>query len=451
MQGDKIRGFFIHLVLIIGVIIVLLPLFWMIITAFKQIGQGMKFTFIPETTSGTKTYNIDFNEKYNNKVIFEYVDKTAQSVNIAGSFNNWNKDKDSLINDNGVWRIEFKDIPAGKYEYKFVLNGSQWLCDPENKQIANGNSLILIGGKGIFTNKRLTNETEIKNNRIVFKYFAPGFQKVAVDFRGKQIELTQDDEKYWNAYVEIPEGKYSYKFILKKPFKEAWNSLYTIENFKKVLFNPDFPFSKFFLNSLIVSTSCAFLTAAICILGGYAFAKKQFLFKDKLFLLLLGSMMVPGMIFMVPQFAIVNSLGWINSYKGMVIPHLANVFGLFLLTQYIKTIPDSLFEAARIDGASEFQTFRIIVIPLALPIVVTLFLLTFIGQWSNFLWQLIVNTPDSHFRTLPVGLALFKGQYSTDWELMMAGACFSIVPIAILFLAAQRFFIEGMTQGAVKE
>jgi len=110
-----------------------------------------------------------------------------------------------------------------------------------------------------------------------------------------------------------------------------------------------------------------------------------------------------------------------------------------------------LFEAATIDGANEFQIFRIIIIPLAMPIIVTLFLLTFLGQWSNFLWQLIVNTPDSPCRTLPVSMALFKGQYAIAWERIMAGSCFSIVPIAILFLIAQRFFMEGMTGGAVKE
>jgi multiple sugar transport system permease protein len=186
-------------------------------------------------------------------------------------------------------------------------------------------------------------------------------------------------------------------------------------------------------------------------MAGYAFAKKNFYGRDKIFLLLMGSMMIPGMIFMVPQYALIAKFGLINSYFGMVLPHLANVFGVFLLRQYIKTIPNSLFEAAKIDGASELQCFKIIVLPLAMPIIITLFLLTFLGQWSNFLWQLIVNTPDSPFRTLPVGLALFKGQYAMDWELIMAGSCFSIIPIAILFLVAQRFFMEGMTGGAVKE
>ena len=185
-------------------------------------------------------------------------------------------------------------------------------------------------------------------------------------------------------------------------------------------------------------------------MAGYVFSKKDFWGKDFLFNMLLATVMVPGMIFMVPQFAIVNKLGWINSYKGMIIPHLANVFGVFLLKQYIDQIPNSLLESAKIDGASEYQIFKTIIVPLTIPIMVTLFLLTFLGQWSNFLWQLIVNTPDSPYLTLPVGLALFKGQYYTRWTLMMAASCFSVLPIAFLFLLAQRFFIEGMTRGAVK-
>jgi multiple sugar transport system permease protein len=202
-------------------------------------------------------------------------------------------------------------------------------------------------------------------------------------------------------------------------------------------------------------------------MGGYAFAKKEFYLKKFLFYFFLASMLVPGMIYMVPQFALVYQLGELkflglgtlfkrlqiigfNTYGAMIIPHLANVFGLILLKQYIETIPDSLIEAAKIDGASEWQIFSRLILPLSLPIMVTLFLLVFIGQWSNFLWQLIVTTPSSPLRTLPVGLAYFRGQYAIYWEQMMAGAVFSILPIAFMFLFAQRYFIEGMTKGAVK-
>lgn len=224
----------------------------------------------------------------------------------------------------------------------------------------------------------------------------------------------------------------------------------TLTNFREILDNPDFPFFEFFVNSLVVASASGALTVLICTLGGYAFAKKRFWFKEPIFFLLLTSMLIPGMIYMVPQFAIVSQLRWIDTWEGLIIPHLASVFGLFLMRQYIQTLPDSLIEAARIDGATEMQVFSRIIVPLSIPIIVTLFLLTFLSQWSNFLWQLIVTTPDSPMRTLPVGLALFRGQYAVRWEAMMAGACFSIVPMAVLFLVAQRFFIEGMTQGAVK-
>jgi ABC-type glycerol-3-phosphate transport system permease component len=162
-------------------------------------------------------------------------------------------------------------------------------------------------------------------------------------------------------------------------------------------------------------------------------------------------MMIPGMMFVVPQYAIISMLGGINTFWAMIIPHTANIFGLYLMKQYIEAIPHSLFEAAWMDGANEFDIFRIIIFPLTMPIVATLFLMTFLGQWSNFLWQLIVNTPDSMNATLPVTLALFRGQYSTDWTVLMAGACIMLLPIVILFLFSQRFFIQGITSGAVKE
>ncbi len=157
------------------------------------------------------------------------------------------------------------------------------------------------------------------------------------------------------------------------------------------------------------------------------------------------------MIYLVPQFSITLNLGLMNTYSGMVVPHLANVFGLFLLRQYISQIPRDLFSAAEIDGANDLKVFKTIVIPICLPIMVTLFLLVFVSQWSNFLWQLIINTGDSKVLTLPVGLQQFKGQNANEWEKIMAGACFSIIPISILFLSLQKYFLQGLTAGSVKE
>ncbi|MBP7652011.1 ABC transporter permease subunit [Candidatus Dependentiae bacterium] len=433
-----------YIVLCILAVLVLLPLFWMIITAFKHPGEGLKFNFFPKTKVFTSTFLTSnlLNEKDKTYVVFQYEDNSAQSVNIAGSFQGWDPQKNPLENNDGIWTIRINDIKEGEYEYKFIINGEWEKIDNRKINIKPGKNI----------NEPLINDSYFDNNKLVFRYKneKTSSSKLVINDE-KIVEMVKDNEGYFTATLDNDESIKKYKFEYKRGFKEAFNSLYTTANFLEVWNNKDFPFAKFFWNSVVVSTLAAALTALICTMGGYAFAKKNFYGREKIFLLLMASMMIPGMIFMVPQFAIVSKFGWINSYAGLVIPHLANVFGIFLIRQYIKTIPNSLFEAATIDGASEIQIFRIIIIPLSLPIIATLFLLTFLGQWSNFLWQLIVNTPDSPYRTLPVGLALFKGQYAVDWTKIMAGACFSIVPIAILFLLAQRFFIEGMTGGAVKE
>ncbi len=211
-------------------------------------------------------------------------------------------------------------------------------------------------------------------------------------------------------------------------------------------------FGRFFLNSLWVSSLAAALVTLFASMAGYVFAKKELPYKKQLFELLMTTMMIPGMMYMVPQFFMVVKMGLYGTTVAMYLPHLASVFGVFMMKQFMETIPSSLIEAARIDGASEWQIFGKVIIPLAKPIVLTLFLLTFLFHWSNFLWQLIVSDPSVPGTfTLPVGLALFRGQYSADVGQIMAASCFSIVPIAILFLIAQRYFIEGMTQGAVKE
>ncbi len=222
----------------------------------------------------------------------------------------------------------------------------------------------------------------------------------------------------------------------------------TLENFRRVL--SDFGFGRYFANSVIVATTAAIFATMFATFAGYVFAKKQFFMKDRLFTFLLISLMIPGMMYVVPQFAIINKLGWMNTYRAMIIPHLANVFGLFLMRQYMTTIPNELLDAARMDGAGEWQVFRKVMIPLSIPIIATLFLLTFQFHWNNFLWQLIVANVERLY-TVPVGLAMFKSAHEELYTLKMAGSCISVLPIAVLFFFAQRYFIEGMTMGAVKE
>jgi len=221
----------------------------------------------------------------------------------------------------------------------------------------------------------------------------------------------------------------------------------TLENFRRIL--QDYGFARYFLNSIIVATSAAFLATLFAALAAYAFAKKEFILKGQLFMFLLASLMIPGMMYMVPQFAIVSRLGLMNTYTAMVLPHLANVFGLFLMKQFMASIPGSLIDSSRIDGASELQIFRAIVVPLSLPIIATLFLLTFQFHWGNFLWQLIVTNKESLY-TVPVGLAMFRNAHEELVTLKMAGAAISILPIGVLFFFTQRLFVEGITRGAVK-
>jgi multiple sugar transport system permease protein len=222
----------------------------------------------------------------------------------------------------------------------------------------------------------------------------------------------------------------------------------TLANFKRVF--AEFGFLRYFGNSVVVATLSGLLATLFATLAAYAFSFKKFVLKDKIFAVLLASMMVPGLMYVVPQFAIVKKLGWMNTYRAMIVPHLANVFGLFLLKQYMDTIPRSLTEAARMDGANDLQTYSRVVVPLSLPVIVTLFLLTFQFHWSNFLWQLIVTNKENLY-TVPVGLAMFKQAHEELYTLKMAASAVSIVPISVIFVLAQRYFIEGITKGAIKE
>jgi ABC-type glycerol-3-phosphate transport system permease component len=298
--------------------------------------------------------------------------------------------------------------------------------------------------------------TVAEDSSVVIAWKAPEASSVTLKLEGPgdhsgSRELTRRDDGAWALAEALPPGDYTYSVTVLRTTKAAWQSLYTLSNFRKIAKNPNYPFATYLLNSFIVALTCAILTVAICALAAYVFAKKEFPGKNVLFWIFMAAMMIPGMMYMVPQFALVTRFGWINSIWGLVVPHLSNVFGLFMLKQMMQGIPDSLFEAARIDGASEWTVFRKIVIPLSFPSLFILFLLTFVGQWNNFLWQLLVNTPESPLITLPVGLAMFRGQYETQWEQMMAASSFSILPIVALFLITQRYLIEGLTAGGVKE
>jgi multiple sugar transport system permease protein len=208
--------------------------------------------------------------------------------------------------------------------------------------------------------------------------------------------------------------------------------------------------TRHFLNSLILAVLVTIISLLFNSMAAYAFAKLRFGVKDKLFKFLLSLMIIPGQVTMLPLFLMLKELGFINTYLGIIIPGMASVFGIFLLRQFMMSIPDSLIDAARIDGASDMKIFFKIILPLSKSILITLGIFTFIGVWNDFLWPLIVMT-DSSMYTLPVALANLMGEHTQDTELMMAGSVITVMPIIILFALVQKYYISGILIGSVKE
>jgi multiple sugar transport system permease protein len=206
---------------------------------------------------------------------------------------------------------------------------------------------------------------------------------------------------------------------------------------------------RYLVNSLLIATAMTLLSLAFNLSAGYAFAKLQFVGRERLFRSLLGALVIPAQVTMIPLFLMMKWLGLVNSYGGVIVPGMAGVFGIFLVRQYARTIPDELLEAARIDGAGEWRIFLSIVLPLLKPIVVTLAIFTFLASWNDFMWPLIVLS-DQTWQTLPVALAGLSREHVQDNELMMAGSVVTIVPVLILFLSLQRYYIQGLLLGSVK-
>ncbi len=204
-----------------------------------------------------------------------------------------------------------------------------------------------------------------------------------------------------------------------------------------------------FLNSLLIAIVTTAVSLLLNAMAGYAFAKLRFRGRDRLFGVLLVGMVVPAQVGMLPLFLMVQKIGLVNTLWGVMIPGLASIFGIFMIRQYALGIPDELLDAARVDGASEFHIFRRIVLPLLRPILVTWAAFSFLSQWNDFLWPLIVLSDQTRF-TLPVALASLVGEHVQDTELMMAGAVLTVVPVLILFLALQRSYLRGVMMGSVK-
>ncbi|CDF58806.1 carbohydrate ABC transporter permease [Thermobrachium celere] len=220
-----------------------------------------------------------------------------------------------------------------------------------------------------------------------------------------------------------------------------------INNFKKL--NDDIGILRVFFNSLFIAVVYTILTVLLSSMAGYAFAKFNFKGKKIFFAIVLATIMIPNQVLLVPLFDMMNKFGWINTYKAVLIPTLANAFGIFLMRQNMLSFPDSVIEAARIDGYGEFSIFFKIVLPTMRPALGALAIYMFMNQWNNFMWPLIVLRTKNMY-TLPIALSTLNGMSRIDYGEIMLGTTIATLPIMIVFLIFQKQFIKGVLGGAVK-
>lgn len=233
--------------------------------------------------------------------------------------------------------------------------------------------------------------------------------------------------------------------ILKIP-PTIWPETFTLDNFTKLFTEMDFAI---YLKNTLIIVFFSFFGLFLNAMAGYGFAKFKFKWKNKLFYLVLATMMIPGQVTMIPVYLLLNAAGLTNTMTGIVLPGLVGAFGIFLFRQFMSTISDDLLEAARLDGASEFYIFWRIVIPISRPVLAVQGILTFIAGWNSFLWPLIIAN-DEKFYTLSVGLQLLKGQYGSNYALQMAGATFMVIPIILIFMTFQKYILKGFNVSGMK-
>jgi multiple sugar transport system permease protein len=210
------------------------------------------------------------------------------------------------------------------------------------------------------------------------------------------------------------------------------------------------PFGRFYLNTFVMSATVTAGQILTCSLAAYAFARLRFPGREVIFYLFLSTMMIPWQVTMIPAFLVINWLGWVNTYQAVIVPGLASAFGIFLLRQFFLTIPHELDDAATIDGTGRFGILFRIILPLSGPAIAALSIFTFMAMWNNFLWPLIVEN-STDMMPVTVGLSVFQGEYNAQWNLMMAAAVTATIPVLIVYVLAQRYFIRGIALTGLKE
>jgi multiple sugar transport system permease protein len=240
-----------------------------------------------------------------------------------------------------------------------------------------------------------------------------------------------------------------------KPFEEwlkpNWIPLNpTLENFASIFSDKTLPVVKWFFNSVLIASLFTAVILVIDSLAGYAYARLEFPGKNLLFGLLLATLVMPGIMFLIPNYLTVARLGWIGTIQGVITPGFAGVFGVFFMRQFFQGLPKELEEAAYIDGASEARTFFSVILPLSKGPLITLGIITFLTSWNDFLWPLLILGNDRQELTLPVGLATLQGQFNFDYGKLMAGALVLTVPVLILYAVFQRYIIRSISMTGIK-
>lgn len=247
---------------------------------------------------------------------------------------------------------------------------------------------------------------------------------------------------YWSVTTSLKLEQ----FVYNNP-PQWWPNPMVIKHYFEVF--TEIPFGRFFLNSVVVSGSITLANVFFDTLAAYAFARLRFPGRDKIFFLMLMGLMVPFQVNLIPMYRIMSIMNWLDTYLALILPTMTTITGIFLMRQFMLSIPEEILDSARIDGASEYQVFSKVAFPLSLPGIATLVIITFMGAWNDFLWPRIV-TSSQHMYTLPVGLTQLQSRYTSNIATVMAGTVLTALPMIVVFLFMQRQFIEGMTAGAVK-
>ena len=293
------------------------------------------------------------------------------------------------------------------------------------------------------------------------------FEELEPDLQTRQVAKPRPFFRADNAYMIMTYGILilatliaivPFLYVISTSFKET-RSLFsypprwipdspTTVNYRKLI--SEHPFERWLLNSFFVATVVTAIKVIIDSMAGYAFAKMRFSGRDKLFMLVLLTLMIPFSATLIPLYIIVRELHMTNSYWGLILPPLASPIGIFMMRQFIETLPGDLENAARLDGCTEFQIYVRVILPLIKPGLVVLGVFTFMNQWTSYLWPLVVNTKPE-MMTLTVGIQSLRSLFTVDWGILSAGAVLSMLPLVLVFIFLQRYFIAGSIAGALKE